>query len=172
VEQAGLPVVNMTSSLRSPMRHLHVTASLAAALALGASVFEPANAQVVSSCVIGDERAQRLRDKVAELRSSPDPQALQFLESHGFSALPDSAIQVVADSLTCAQARQAYDARRVVETSTYVAKPDSVRTLYVIRMGASDNAVYDSDPDQRAGHYGRVFWFSDGFASFKFASGF
>jgi hypothetical protein len=100
---------------------------------------------------------------VAELRTSQDARIVQFREAHGLSALPDSAIAVVADSAVCAAAVQAYDVERRARYPNYLAKPIAERAVDVIRMGASEYVVLDRDEALMAGHFFQLYWFGDSF---------
>ena len=117
----------------------------------------------VAACISSGGQAARVRDWVAELRTSQDANIVQFRQAHGLSTLADSAITVVADSASCAAAVQAYDAERRTRYPNYLAKPLTERDIYVVRMGASEHVVLDRDEALMAGEFFQLYWFADSF---------
>ena len=126
----------------------------------------------VVPCVASGGHAAYVRDWIAGLRTSQEAAVVQFRQQRGLAALPDTAVQVVADSTTCAAAVSAYDAERLARKPSYVPKPLAEREIYVVRMGSDEHVVLDMDKSLSAGHFRDLYWFTGSFSQFVVATTF
>jgi hypothetical protein len=120
--------------------------TILAAIAIGGATYaqSPVSAssrRISTACYASDAYTTHDIAYLREINASSDPDYVRFRERAGLPVVPDSAIQVLADSTKCAQALATYNAEM---------QGAGALGVYVIRVGPTYVA---SNPQFRTGEF-------------------
>lgn len=131
------------------------------ALFASAAVAESSHAQSrLPACGVGDEWAEMLRSRVVLFVSTQDEPHERLRTALGVDHRASDSVSVVADSATCARAVSVLDGAMAVRLPGFVPKAASERVLYIVRIGAGQHVVRDTDRRLVSGSYGTLWWFT------------